>query len=189
LTSAHWTPGIGDPTFAGWVTVVAYALAAILCFRTARQAQPRRWWQALGVLLTLMGINKQLDLQSLFTDVFRDLARAQGWYDQRGNYQAEFIVGMIVSGVLLAIFLGLAIGRKADDAVRLSIAAVCLLGTFVIVRAASFHHVDAMLGLTWLGVRFNTAMELGPLLMIMVAAQLEARHNDADNGSARDGHL
>jgi hypothetical protein len=48
----HWEPGIGDPTFVGWVTVVAYVIAAYLCWRaargTARQpgtyASPRGFW-------------------------------------------------------------------------------------------------------------------------------------------------
>ena len=176
MISTDWTPGIGDPTIAGWVTVAAYAVCGVLCFRATRQSISRRWWTALGFLLGLLGVNKQLDLQSLFTSILRDLARFQGWYDQRGHYQAEFISLMIVSGFILAIFLALTVGRKSDNMVRLSIVAVCVLGAFVVVRAASFHHVDFMLGLTWQGVRFNTAMELGPLLIIMFAAWQAGRH-------------
>lgn len=32
-----WSPGIGDPNFVGWFTVVAYALAGFLCLRVYRQ--------------------------------------------------------------------------------------------------------------------------------------------------------
>ena len=32
--------------------------------------------------MLLLGINKQLDLQSLFTEVMRDMAHAQGWYNE-----------------------------------------------------------------------------------------------------------
>lgn len=33
----RWTPGIGDPTFVGWFTVVAYLAAAYLCRRVERR--------------------------------------------------------------------------------------------------------------------------------------------------------
>src|SRR6516162_9395429 len=32
-----WSPGIGDPTFAGWLTAFAYLGAAALCFRNERR--------------------------------------------------------------------------------------------------------------------------------------------------------
>ena len=172
MTSAHWTPGIGDPTVAGWITVVAYFIAALLCLRAraGERVVEQRWWRGLGVLMILMGINKQLDLQTLFTDIGRDVARADDWYAQRGIVQWDFIVAMMTGGMIAAVVLILTVGRRSGAWVRLSIVALCWLGVFVLIRAASFHHVDAMLGLKLAGVRFNTAMELGPLLLIIWAA-------------------
>jgi hypothetical protein len=172
VTSAHWTPGIGDPTIAGWVTVATYFIAALLCMRAraAATSVERHWWTGLTVLMILMGINKQLDIQTLFTDIGRDMARAQGWYAQHRVVQGYFIVGLIVSGLVAALTLALTVGRKSRLWARVSIVAVCGLGVFVLIRATSFHHVDEMLGLKLGGLRYNNILELGPLLLIVLSA-------------------
>src|SRR3712207_4883602 len=104
----RWHPGVGDPTLRGWLTVGAYALGAGLALRaawvSARHAEPslapadRRtlvgFWCLTAVVLVLLGINKQLDLQTWFIQVMRDLAKEQGWYEARRQYQIEFVVGL-----------------------------------------------------------------------------------------------
>src|SRR6266540_5387037 len=97
----RWRPGIGDPTFMGWLTVVGYFTAALLCWMAGRSDQrahpqsgyPRqpRLWFGLALLLTLLGVNKQLDLQTWFTLALKSAAEAQGWYEQRRVFQAAFI--------------------------------------------------------------------------------------------------
>jgi hypothetical protein len=46
----RWSPGIGDPSPLGWITVVLYLVVAWLCFLSARRsraldhpASPDRW--------------------------------------------------------------------------------------------------------------------------------------------------
>jgi hypothetical protein len=36
-----WSPGIGDPTVAGWITVFAYFAASLLCWRVYRNRLAR----------------------------------------------------------------------------------------------------------------------------------------------------
>src|SRR5256885_2005164 len=87
----NWTPGIGDPTLAGWLTVALYLVGAVLCWRLARQAglenavrsRERRTWRAISVLFLALGINKQLDLQTALTEAGRVLAHYQGGYEHR----------------------------------------------------------------------------------------------------------
>ena len=50
--------------------------------------------------LTALGINKQLDLQSLLTQLLRDAAQFQGWYADRRHYQFAFVVAIAAAGVL-----------------------------------------------------------------------------------------
>src|SRR5262245_63104416 len=98
----RWRPGIGDPTPLGWLTVAAYAVAAALCARAALRegrSGPRGFWWGLAAALALLGVNKQLDLQTLLMQVSRDLARAQGWYDRRQAYQRLFIGGVAVAAL------------------------------------------------------------------------------------------
>jgi hypothetical protein len=103
----HWSPGIGDPSPVGWLTVVLYLLAAwicLLCARRSRAASPhappgrweRRLWAAFAVVLLALGLNKQLDLQTAFTEVMRGLAREEGWYEARHQYQFAFIGALVV---------------------------------------------------------------------------------------------
>ena len=90
----NWAPGIGDPTPAGWLATLAYFATAFSCRTAARRILPahrktpslrREWrlWSALSGLLALLGLNKQLDLQSALTEVGRIAARSGGWYDER----------------------------------------------------------------------------------------------------------
>jgi len=64
----------------GWFTVGSYFACAILSFilTFTNQHADRRsflFWSMIGLLMVILGINKQLDLQSLFTEVGRQVAR------------------------------------------------------------------------------------------------------------------
>jgi hypothetical protein len=103
-----WSLGIGDPTIEGWVTVVLYFLACVSCWKTAAAVLRRDWggqsdsyvWRSVSVAFFLLGINKQLDLQSAITELGRIVALAGGWYGQRQTVQVCFIIG--VAAVCLA---------------------------------------------------------------------------------------
>jgi hypothetical protein len=52
-------------------------------------------------MLFLLGVNKQLDLQTLLGDVGRSVSTAQGWYDKRRAVQAVFVlVFAIICGIV-----------------------------------------------------------------------------------------
>ena len=175
----HWRPGIGDPTFMGWLTVVAYFTAAVLCWmagRSDRRAHPQsgysshpRLWFGLGILLTLLGFNKQLDLQTWFTLSLKSIARAQGWYEERRGFQVLFIVAMSMLGIV-----GLGILRillhKSLRQTSMALAGAAFLVCFVVIRAASFHHVDQMIGMEIGGFKLNWVLELGGIICIAQAA-------------------
>ncbi len=166
-TDGRWEAGIGDPTLIGWITVAAYGAAALLSLRCARRVPLGRehlFWAFSSLALLLLGINKQLDLQSLFTQIGRDLAVSQGWYAQRGLVQEAFIA--ILALVALVTAWGLTrLLRGFETAAR--VAAVGLVGimAFVLIRATSFHHVDQLLGLDFAGLRINWLLELAPLVL------------------------
>jgi len=174
----RWHPGIGDPTLMGWLTVVAYFLTTWLCFRAAgvaarsgftQRLRLATYWFGLTLLLAFLGVNKQLDLQSLFTEVARDLALADGWYEQRRKYQLAFILSMGFAAVFVTAaafyWLRRQLRRLGDGLVGVGL----LLG-FVAIRAASFHHVDEWLSVELLGLRFNWIMELGAIALIARSA-------------------
>lgn len=186
IFDGHWYPGIGDPTVMGWLTVAAYLGTSVLCWQlahktrgghTPRQKEPTAGWMVWYVLafLTLaLGVNKQLDLQTWLTVFARKLAKSQGWYDRHRLIQ-EWFIGSIV-GVALILILWLSwLSRSVWRHYRLALIGTVFLTSFVVIRAASFHHVDHMLGWRLAGWRMNWLLELGGIGCIAVAATVQLR--------------
>jgi hypothetical protein len=171
-----WEPGIGDPTLYGWATVAAYAVAALCCWRASARgpARERRFWLVLAAVMAFLAINKQLDLQTLFTDIGRFQARAHGWYAQRHEYQLAFIVVAALLALVVILTL-LRRARRASGPVRGAIVGLGLLLLFVIVRASSFHKVDWFINLRLAGLRANHLMELGGIALVTIFALMAAK--------------
>jgi hypothetical protein len=176
-----WSPGIGDPTPLGWITVVAYFVAAWLCYRVQRRLhsapgafsqlirRERLLWLAFTVLLVALGINKQLDLQSAMTEFFRQLAHEQGWYENRREYQSAFIEIFFVLGVVGGAAL-VALTWRMPSAMKIAGLGLCFVGCYVLIRAMSFHNVDALIGRRVLSMRVNWILELGGITVIILGA-------------------
>ena len=177
--SFRWSPGLGDPTIFGWLTVAAYLAAAGFSFQRARNefaAIPPQtgdlkfFWLTVSGLLFLLAINKQMDFQSLLTAGGRCVAQAQGWYGARRGIQAGFIIGLMVAS---AGAFGLALWalRRHIRQQRLVLAGLFILIVFVLMRASSFHHMDQFINTRIVGVRMNWLFELGSLGMIIAGAR------------------
>jgi hypothetical protein len=147
-----WSAGIGDPTWIGWLTTAGYFVAALLCF----VAFPRdRIWLAIGLSMALLGFNKQLDLQTLLTQIGKQMALQEGWYDQRHQIQAAFaaaFVGLSGAGAVKIFF----VARRESRALRLALAGTLVLMAFVVMRVATFEH----LGMPDFGDNLNGLVEL-----------------------------
>ena len=168
LNELHWRPTLGDPSFMGWLTVGAYAVGAILAARAWFKSNDRIW---LAVALGMAGlcVNKQLDLQSLFTDIGRVVAYHEGWYERRREFQKLFVLGAIagvgiVGGGLVWRFHAFWLRHK------LLAAGLLFLLTFIAVRAISFHHFDSFLKVRLLGVKMNWALELAGISLVSASA-------------------
>ena len=181
VSDGRWRPGIGDPSVVGWLTVVGYFAAAAACLRAARRDAARTgrrsaFWLGLFALAAFLGVNKQLDLQSLLTQTARDLLREAGLYDRRQTYQAAFI-GAVAVGCLGLLAAALRLTR-GDPARKLAAGGLVFLLGFVTVRAASFHHVDALLGSTVGGLRWNWVFELAGIALLAAGAFRVRRPTD-----------
>jgi hypothetical protein len=176
----RWRPGIGDPTVLGWVTVAAYLAAALACGLAAyrepmldgtrrSRGRPSRFWLALAGLMLALGINKQLDLQSLVTQIGRDTVRAWGLYSGRRELQIGFIlaVTLVCVGALAGFFWA---ARHTLKRRWPAIAGMLFILGFVVIRAASFHHVDAFLAARLGGLKWNWILELGGIAVVGAAA-------------------
>jgi len=178
-----WSPGIGDPTVAGWITVVLYAWAAWRCHRVLRRSRLQRLvlsenerivWRLLLVGMLALGINKQLDLQSALTEAARMLSHEQGWYENRRQYQEAFIAAIAVVGMTALAAMAFLMWN-APAATLWTCAGAAGLLVFVVIRASSFHHVDEALGWHLAGMRLNWILEMGSLGLIGWGARRRAR--------------
>jgi hypothetical protein len=183
-----WKPGIGDPSIMGWITVAAYLVAAWYCFRLVRDRSIRRenreervWW-ILAIGLLFLGINKQLDLQSAFTEAGRLLARDQGWYRQRSTVQMAFLFFLFLLGIA-GVMAVIRLTRKTPRSTQAAALGAAILIGFVLMRATSFHYVDRMLREELAGMRFNWIFELGGILIIIAAAR--RRYSERNRAPAR----
>jgi len=171
-----WQPGIGDPTIYGWLTVAAYALGALLSWRAAQQgaARERRFWLVLAAIMAFLCINKQLDLQTLLTDIARHFAKRDGWYDQRARVQLAFIFALGAATALITLSL-LVWMRRSRWPVWGASVGLALLLFFVFVRATSFDKMDWLIGQHLAGVKANHAMELGGIGLVALFAWAAGR--------------
>jgi hypothetical protein len=197
VSDGRWHAGIGDPTTMGWVTVLCYATVTALAFwacvsrraaashhannltEARNQRMMARFWALCTVLLAALGVNKQLDLQSWFTQSLRDISVRGGWYEDRRKYQVEFVVGLFIFGVagtlLLAYWLRHIFRRAA-----VALAGIGLLLCFVVIRAASYHYVDRLLMVGT--IRLNWVFEIGGIALIgfgIIGSERQARRSSA----------
>jgi phage-related holin len=128
----------------------------------------KRVWLWLTAFLIVLGINKQLDLQSLFTQEARYFLRALGLYGYRRTIQIVFIVLLIVAAIA-ALYTILRSFNNSNFQLKLAFSGLTVLVSFVILRAVSFHHVDTLLPALFMGLTFNFVFENIGLALISVA--------------------
>lgn len=177
---SRWQPGIGDPTWQGWATVLIYLLAAFLALRVlgragfplATRRRERLFWMFIALVVAGLAVNKQMDLQSALTAGGRCLARAQGWYSERRQVQVAFILALVGAAMAFLACL-LVLLRKTWSRSILPAVGLVFICAFVLIRAVGFHHIGWMPGLPMLVMRGNTALEwTGPLLISLGAVRL-----------------
>lgn len=156
-----WRPGLGDPSFMGWLTVAAYFAGAALWFwrRTLAPARVRKFGAALGYGLLILGFNKLFNFTGLLTALLQELAYQDQWYDQRRIGQAVFIALLLVFGVAVAAYLLFRTGELSPG-LRVALVGLVFLLTLALGRAASLHVVDALLYRPIAGIKLNWALEL-----------------------------
>jgi hypothetical protein len=104
------------------------------------------------------------------TEIGRDVARGMGLYQERRGFQMVFVV-ILLGVAVTAVYLG----RRALGGhwrrYRLAYCGGCGLVAFVLIRGASFHHIDTFLYHTdWGKYWVNTVLEGGAISTVGYAA-------------------
>ena len=164
----------------GWLTVVAYLLTSVLAIISAIKVDKNNpdkqeyrtnqfiWW-LIALILLFLGINKQLDLQSWLTVTGKNLAIKEGWYESRRIIQGIFIVTLSIFILAFMITITWLMKNNRSNA-RWGLIGLSFLSSFVIIRGASFHHVDKLISFAPVGIRVNWILELGGILAIAISA-------------------
>jgi len=177
IDALQWRPTIGDPSFMGWFTVVSYFFVSILALKVCRlnsklfciSRQQKQFWLIVSLIMLMLCINKQLDLQSLITEIGKYYAKKDGWYGARRTVQVWGIVSilsLISIGFIFFAFKMRAILKRN----WLALTGLAFLLNFVIIRATSFHGMDILISQTFMGVKLNWALELLGIFCIAVSA-------------------
>ena len=171
-----WRPGIGDPTIGGWITVVLYFGAVLTTWRATQftEGREQKLWLLIALMFIFLGINKQLDLQSALTEAGRMLAIKQGWYAARRIVQLWFIAGVAAVCLCIAVTL-LRLASEAPVSTCLALVGMVFVLAFVLIRAASFHHIDRFIDARILGLKWNWVLEMGGISIVLVASQWRDR--------------
>src|SRR5580693_1651577 len=178
-----WHLQLDNPNFLGWSVVAFYGLAALACGRAAVLAcgdrgvapQPETrtdgsavWW-ALAAALFFLGVNKQLNLQTLLIATGRSMAVAGGFYDRRRAAQLAF---SLVFGLGVCLSLFWLEGRHHDFVKNnpLVFRGALVLGLFVIIRASTINHAGEWLGVSLRDKQWAWVLEIGGSLLIGIGA-------------------
>ena len=152
-----------------------YFASALLCACVARRFDPRThapqrkaWW-IMVLVLVLLGINKQLDLQGLLMDVGRAFAYEEGVYEKRRVLQIIFLF-VLAATALAVMVLWFRMNRHSWREEGPMLAGSVFLVTFVLVRAASFHHFQEFFAVPLGGVRLHRVVELFAIAWVAAAA-------------------
>lgn len=177
---SEWQSSIAQADGSDWVTVAAYLIAAVISVRAAGHAkrvrQPRDaiFWRSSAVLLVLLGINELLDLQTLLTSLGRAHAETNGWYGERRRVQYAFVLALGVAAVFATIAM-LWLTKRAHSSIRMALTGFGIIGLFILLRAASFNHLDDLLGGGAPQFNWGSVQEMVGILIAAFAAAIYTR--------------
>lgn len=170
-----WILSIQHADAADWITVVGYMTAAALALRASTTAHVRNasrdlfFWRLTAVVLVFLGVNELMDFQTLLTQLGRSHAKENGWYGQHRRLQYVFVVACTLAATLAAAAAGW-LTRRAPMAVRVALVGLILITLFILLRAASFHHLDELLGKKTLLFEYGFLQEAAGIVIVAGAA-------------------
>lgn len=153
---------------------IAGAMSVVLGLAERRRRSsddPRLWptfWFVTGALLLVMAAGRAANVSDLLTEIGREQARSEGWYETRRSLQA-WVIGGVAAG--WAVTVAIAVWRVPERRRRYlpTAIAVFTLVCFVGIRLISLHQVDALLYRREVqGAIVGAVIEVGLLLVVMI---------------------
>jgi hypothetical protein len=138
---------IGDQYISSWLNTVIYGcslVVAIFKWKNLKHSQAplqeQYFWLFIIFILSALGINKQLNLQTLFINIGRHIAQYEGWTEKRRLFQSWFAYtfsGIVICAVLIIIVSV----RKLWRHNLLALVGLSILCFYTVMRTTSICHV------------------------------------------------
>jgi len=171
-----WMGIWGDPLLSGTIFMMSYGVTALLIFRAARDAEMReRWyWNFCGFLFLFQLLNTNLDLHALVWATGRCLAHAQGWYENRREFQVLFLIGLALLVALILLIVLIVFFRNIFRNILLTLGVVTALG-FTIVKGINYHGFEQFYGSEVGPFRVADFIEYSGIALAFLAALVRLR--------------
>lgn len=143
-----WQLQPNDPSIVAWLVTGGYLVAAGLGFHLSRRSlrsgckEEGRCWLFLTLVAAALGINKELDLQTLLIELVRETLRPMGWHDlHRAVQRGLAALAMVVMAVFAWRWVR-ANGRFFRLRPLVAVGMV-LVGAYVLLRVGSINHLES----------------------------------------------
>lgn len=174
----HWMDIWGDPLLSGAIFMASYGVTALLIFRVARGVTAREnlYWRICGFLFLFQMLNTNLDLHALIFTTGRCLAHAQGWYENRREFQVIFLLGLavIISFILLAVLV--VFFRNIFANILLTMGVLIALG-FTIIKGINYHNIEQYYSVQIGPFRVADFIEFSGIALANIAALIRLHLN------------
>jgi hypothetical protein len=164
---------MGDPTVLGWTICLLYLMAGLLSFRTAiiRRARDSAAsffiWGCIITSMYALGLNKQLDAQTVLIRTAKHIAKQQNLFKyHRVVHVAFFAVVALCFGV--AVFRWFPRIKQFGRAFPLALTGYTLIALYVLSRAFHINHVDRLIGLNLKESSGLAMLEVTGTLLIII---------------------
>jgi hypothetical protein len=176
---AYAAPSIFSLSAAVLYMIVLFACAAAAMIAGRHGQPPRHWriWAAIAFGFMLLALLRITGFEEAIRDLFRDMLRAEGAYDDRRSLQRPLAAGLLC---VVSLLVGWGLARQwrlARGRRNLAVAAaltgfatmIMLLG----VRIVSLHQLDRLL---YGPPKLNWIIDLGASMAVLGAALLYVRY-------------
>ncbi|MEQ8212350.1 MAG: hypothetical protein ABRQ35_00440 [Smithellaceae bacterium] len=169
-----WLARSGDVCLSSLINTILYAVSIAaaayhwrMLQRFKKPAAEQGFWLLVIFILSIFGINKQLDFQVLLVEIGRPIALKSGWYESRRIVQAVF--AFVLTGIagLFAVMMLFLIRRHWRNNI-LALLGLLILCFYGIMEAISQSHVGCSLELyeQW-SFRLTDVIEMTGILFIL----------------------
>ena len=166
LASAIQQLAAGSQSYCiSWLSSVAGRQHAIRIYRIGKSGTRSQF------CFSRLGINKELDLQSALTEIRPCPRFARRVVRQTGklfNCISLLLWHSSAAGAVIALIVG---ARRAPLPTWLALLGATFVIAFVVIRAASFHHIDRLIRSTIFGFRWNWILEMGGIVVVLLASR------------------